>query len=439
MVFRSIIFLLIIFVSACANLQLGPAVSSIERQPAEADLDCQQLVKKLYMKDNYEEDLQKVLKEKKLIKFSSKFVTIQHPHFDWINKVRISLNKSIKNWNNNKYPAFYISSDEEVVTQAKQYFETINSILSPDMAVAPEATKNFETISSWVKAFENYQTEVDQLLEERISLQYNLSILKKLKIKEDVRDIKLAIKRNGKIVEEVITIRKSDKDKAYQIKRLKAEISELDGSLFKNGKIKDRIIRQAMLLDMLTILQREFESGMKNIEMPNPELAKELIRINDLLKASEFQPTTFGVYRITNTVFTNELLSLAKNNIIYQKFIEPKLLKYKEIFDAYIQNHPKDPTKIGILKRIYSKITSITPKQAALGTGITAIGAIGYDRYFTIADFRATELPDIINTNQENLGSGHTEQLERTQEENARRIKEQEEVIEVQIDELTKP
>jgi hypothetical protein len=408
------------------------------REPAAEVQDCQQMVKTLFMKEDYESGLEKALVDKKLLKFSNKFVTVQHPHLDWINRARISLNKSIKNWNSNKYPAFYIFSDEEVVPVAKQYFETISSIVSPDMAVAPEATKNYETVMSWMKAFESYQTDIDQLLEERISLQYNLSILKKLKINEDVKDIKITIKRNGKLVDEVLTIRKSDKDKAFQIKRLKAEISALDGTILKNGKIKDRIIRQAVLLDMLTILQREFESGVKNTEMPNPELAKELNRINELLKVSEYQPTTYGVYRVTNKVFTREIIALSKVDVAYKKFIEPKLLKAKEIFDAYIENRPKDPGKVGILKRIYSKITSISAKQAAIGTGITTIGIVGYDRYAAFKDSNAEEVDEVLK-NQDGLEAGHVEQLERTQKEDVQRVNEHNEVVEVQIDELTKP
>lgn len=438
MVYKFLFILFTLLLSSCSHFKTEPAFQPLERGPSAATQDCQQLVKNLFMTEDYESGFQKALVDKKLLKFSNKFVTIQHPNLDWINRARISLNKSIKNWNSNKYPAFYIFNDEDVVTVAKQYFETINSIVSPDMAVAPEATKNYETVMSWMKAFESYQKDIDQLLEERISLQYNLSILKKLKLKDEETDIKITVKRNGNLVDEVLTLRKSDKDKAFQIKRLKSEIKELDGTIFKNGKIKDRTIRQAMLLDMLTIIQREFEAGMKNTEIPNPELAKELKRINDLLKFSEFQPTTFGVYRVTNKVFTREIIALSKVDVAYKKFIEPKILKAKEIFDAYIENRPKDPKKIGILKRIYSKITNISAKQAAIGTSLTTIGIVGYDRYAAFHDSRAEEVIVVLK-NEDGLETGHIEQLERTQKEDVQRVNEHNEVIEVEINELTNP
>jgi hypothetical protein len=412
-----------------------PERESNERSPAaKKELSCHEMVRSLYMKANYNKDLRQALVDKKLLKFSNRFVTVQHPRMDWINRVRSSLNKSIKNWNNNKYPAFYIFSSEDVVPHAKQYFETINSMVSPDMAVAPDATKNFETINLWIKAFTDYEKDIDHLLEERISLQYNLSLLKKLKIKDEIKDIKLTIKRNGELVTEVVTLRKSDKDQDFYIKKLKKEITDLDGTTLSNGRIKDRIIRQAMLNDMITILQREFEYGLKNAESPSPELVKELKRLNKLLKNSHFEPTTYGIYRINNKVFIRELIALSKLDVAYKKFVESPLLQIKEIAEAFIQNRPfkKDPTdeikKIGILKRVYAKITSITLKQAAIGTGIAATAAFGVDRFFLIQEPEVTEIGG---------DTDHQEQLNRTKEEAVKKGDDYSNVIEIHIDELT--
>lgn len=428
--------------ASCSNMQ---DKSQFERIPAQASGSCQDLAKNFFMKDNYKEDLNQALIDKKLLKFSNKFVTVQHPKMDWINRARAALNRSIKNWNNNKYPAFYIFSDEQVVVEAKRYFETVNSMVTAGITPAPEASKNLEVVSGWIKKFESYQKDIDNLLEERISLQYNLKILKKFKPTQDIQDIKLVIKKDGKFIEEILTLRKSDKDKNALIAKLKGEIKALDGSIFKNGKIKDRIVRQAALNDMLTITQREFEYGIKNTSAPHDELILEFERLNALLAKGELKPTTYGVYRVTNKVFIRETLSATKIDWVYKKFIETPALKFKEIFDAFIKKktNQTQEEKIGIFKRIYTKVTNLTPKQLAIGSGSVVVVGVGFERYFSIAEETGhieqvsgeiTETQEIKDVTADD--KKHQEQLDRTQQEDMKRTDEYQEVMEVQLDEL---
>lgn len=439
---KVIFFFILCLFASCSNLQER---AIFERMPAE-ETNCQDLAKNLFMKDNYIEDLNQALIDKKLLKFSNKFVTVQHPRMDWINRARASLNRSLKNWNNNKYPAFYIFSDEDVVTEARRYFETINSMVTHEITPAPEASKNLEVVSGWMKSFENYQKDVDNLLEERISLQYNLKILKKFKQTEDIQDIKLVIKRNGELKEEVITLRKSDKDKNFQIERLKAEIKALDGTILKNGKIKDRIIQQAALNDMLTITQREFEYGIKNTDGAHPELTLELEKLNALLAKAELKPTTYGIYRVTNKIFIREVVSATKIDWVYKKFVETPALKFKEIFDAFIKKKTAQTQeeKIGIFKRIYAKVTSITPKQLTIATGSVVVAGVGFERYFAINGdpiiIEERGGPEFVETDearQETLDDKkHKEQLDRTKKEDTKRTDEHSEVVEVHLNEL---
>lgn len=403
----------------------------MERFPAGEPVTCNELVQSLFLKENYTQDLNKTLMEKKLLSFSNKFVTVEHPSMNWLNRARISLNKSIKNWNNNKYPAFYIFSDEEIIPAAKKYFTTMTDKYPAGAELDEEAVKNFELVQSWIKSYQNYQREVDQLLEERISLQYNLSLLKKLKLTEDPRDIKISIMRGGQLVDEIVTLRKSDKDLAYQIKKLKSELQEFDGSLLKNGKIKDRIIRQAALSDMLTIVQREFEYSLKNTEAPSEEMTKELDYLNALIKQEDLHATTYGVYRITNQVFIRELVALSKLDVAYKKFIQAPVMKFTEVVQAFIENRPlnnaKEPAKAGIFKRIYAKISNITLKQASLGGGAVVVAGIGFERYFSIIGEPVIE-----------EDRAHEVQIERTEEEAIKQSENHSSVIEIHIDELAK-
>jgi hypothetical protein len=417
----------LLLISSCSIM---PDRSSYERDPATEPQSCSEIVKTLFLKENYQEDLEKALVSRKLLSFSNKFVTIEHPRLDFINHARASLNKSIKNWNNNKYPAFYIFSDEDVIPAAQKYFKVISEKIPADSTTNQDAVKKYDLVPSWIKSFQNYQTEVDQLLDERISLQYNLTLLKKLKLDDDPRDIKISIKRGGQFIDEIVTLRKSDKDLAYQIKKIKTELQNFDGSYLKNGKIKDRIIRQAALVDMLTIVQREFEYGLKNAPNQTDEMFKELDNLNKLINRSELQPTTYGVYRITNKIFIRELAALSKADVAYKNFVEAPLLKFKEIAAAYIQNRALNNAsvdeKMGIFKRIYAKISNITAKQAAIGTGVTVTAGIGFERYFS-----STANPSVT----EEQGP-HAQQIERSKQENTKASKEHSSVVEVKINEL---
>ncbi|MBC7714849.1 MAG: hypothetical protein H7177_15995 [Rhizobacter sp.] len=416
--------------ASCSTL---PDKRSYERDPAAEPATCNELAQSLFLKENYQQDLEKALTEKKLLSFTNKFVTVEHPSMNWLNRARASLNKSIKNWNNNKYPAFYIFSDEDVVPAAQKYFKVITDKIPADSIPDEDAVKNYELVQSWIKSYQDYQTEVDQLLEERISLQYNLALLKKLKLKdEDPRDIKLSVKRAGQFVDEVVTLRKSDKDLAFQIKKLKSELKEFDGTLLKNGKIKDRIIRQAALTDMLTIVQREFEYALKNAPNATEDMTKELETLNTLIKQPELQPTTYGVYRITNKVFIREVIALSKLDVAYKKFVQAPVLKFKEVIDAFIKNRPlnnaNEVEKVGIFKRIYAKISSITLKQASIGTGVTVAAGIGVERYFSIVG------TPVVTEDRDS----HAAQVERTEEEAVKASEEHSKVVEVEINELTK-
>lgn len=369
---------------------------SLTRSPAEAPAtNCTELAKNIFMSETYEADLNQALKARKLITFKEKIIQLQYPRIEWINKAKKSLNNSLRNWNNNRYPAFYLFNDEEVLPLIKRYSENLKKILMNTLPLDDEeTTKAYVVITDWAKAFENYKSEMDQLLEERISLQYNLNLLKKVKLSpNESKDIQLTIKRSGELKSEIITLRKDDKNLGLTINKLKAEIADLDGGFIKNGKIKDRIIRQAMLLDLLTVLQREVESNVKNTPAPNELVLKELEKINMLIKNSEYAPSTFGVYKMTDKVFIRELITTSKLDVAYAKIKDP-LIKVKNVLSNYFKNKKagSDEEKIGFFKRIYAKISSVNAKQASIGGGSLVIAGIGFDRYFSFKNKSSTEI-----------------------------------------------
>lgn len=423
------------FLASCAT------TPSSLRLPAQTEIPntCNELTKSLFLSKDYEKNLKKVLLERKLISMKEKFITVQHPRLEWINKVKKSLNQSLRNWNSNRYPAFYLFSEEEVVPMAKRYAENVEKIETNQVTVDDEeTTKAYVAVTEWISAYKNYRKDMDELLEERISLQYNLQLLKKLKQDSEARDIQLTIKRAGKVKSEIITLHKEDKNLGFTITKLKKEMNELDGTLIKNGKIKDRIMRQAMLQDMLMILEREMEYATKN-GLQSEALTKELGELTALVKKNEFSPVTFGVYKIQDKVFISEVLVALKLDVFYNKIKDP-VNSLKQIVADYFKNRNTgtDQKKIGLLKRFYAKVSSITPKQAAVGGGTIVIAGLGAERYFTVKPESTVEMLD--KTKAEEIGpedQAHQQQLENTKKVELEKQDGLSGAIEVHLDELT--
>ncbi len=451
---------LICFMLASCSTNLLKHRNEYERAPAEVQATtCTDLVKSIFMSESYERDLTKVMIDKKLITLKEKFMQVQYPRLEWINKVKKSFNQSLRNWNNNRYPAFYNFNDEEIIPTAKRYAENLEKILTNQIPIDDdETTKAYLDVSDWMKAFANYKTELDQLIEQRISLQYNVSLLNKLKLDSgESRDIQITVKRAGVLENQIITLRKEDKNLDFTINKLKHEMKDLDGGLIKNGKIKDRIVRQAMLLDMLTIVQRELEFVSKNAKEVTPEFLSELEKLTILIKTSEYAPSTFGVYKIENKIFIRELIAASKLDIAYSKIKEP-LLKIKTIAMDFFKNKSAgtDEEKIGIFKKMYLKITSITPKQATIGGSSLVVAGIGLERYFWFKDTGleainsgsqypeviTSQEPEVINSQApEKMGpedQAHRQQLDKTKQIETDKSAGHSSVVEIQIDELTK-
>lgn len=444
-----LLILMIATLASCSTVKINSdqAYPASDRAPAQAST-CSEIIKKFFA-DKPEKTLEQILVERKLITFSEKKAQIHYPRLEWINKVKKYFNTSLRNWNNNRYPAFYLFNQEEILPSAKRYAENLEKILADNVSIDDdETTKAYVNVSNWIKSFKNYQTELDQLIEERISLQYNISLLKKLKLDSDKpRDIIISIKRGGKLQNEVITLRKEDANLKATINKLKLEMKALDGSFSTNGRIKDRIIRQAMLFDMLTILHREVEHSIKNTSAPGQEILDQLKSLSILIKDSKLSPSTYGVYKIQDKIFIRELIATSKLDVAYEKIKDP-LNKIKTILSDYFKNKNSgtDKEKVGFLKRIYAKITSITPKQAAIGGGSTVIAGISLERYFAFNGHPSEEEisrsniePEVVDLEHESesIETSHEQQIKTTKQVETQKHEDHSSVVEIHIDELT--
>ena len=339
----------------------------------------------------YKNDLKVALKEKKLITFKEKIMQVEYPRLAWINRVKKSFNVSLRNWNNKSHPTFYLAHDEEVVSIAKSYASSLEKELNNELD--EDAIKTLEMVRTWTKSYENYNQELNNLIEERIALQYNYSLLKKIDLKNETRDIQLDFKKEGIKKSQIFSLHPEDNTYKALLGDLDNQIKELDGGLIQDGKIKERIIKQAMLQDMLTIVHRELESTVKNSDKIPTEVLREMARLNQTITNSDFAPSTYGIYKITDKVFFRELMSLSKLDVVYDTFKNP-LEKMKSIFSNFFDKKSTDPEKKGFFSRIYAKITNLTPKQVATGTAVTAVAGVGTYRYFWFEQSSNTELPE---------------------------------------------
>lgn len=435
---KSLFILFTLLLTSCSTLTKHPEVRN-DRSPAK-EFSCSEMIKNFF-KEKPEKSLEQILSEKKLLTFSEKKAQLNYPRLEWINRVKKSLNTSLRNWNNNRYPSFYLLSNEEIVPTSKIYAENLEKILANTVALDDQQiTKAYVEVSEWKKSYINYKNELDQLIEERISLQFNISLLKKIKLDDEIKDVELIIKRGGVFQKEIVTLRKEDRNLKATINKLKQEMKGLDGSLFSNGRLKDRIIRQAMLQDMLTILHREMEYVVKNSPHPSEDFIKEFDQLSLLIKQQDFVPSTYGIYKIENKIFLKEVLTASKLDKVYAKIKAP-VESIKNILANYFKNKTAgtDEQKVGFLKRIYAKITGISPKKAAIGGGVIAVAGIGYERYFAFTHEGATELLERSPVNEVDTDdSAHREQLDQTEQIEVEKHEAHSSVVEIHIDELTK-
>ncbi len=416
-------FLILIMIFTFASCASKNSVSAV-REPAEDTArSCPIIMKEFLLKPDYNDDIKLALKEKKLITFKAKLMQIHFPRLEWINRLKKSLNVTLRNLNNKAHPTFYLSNDELIVPIAEKYAQAFEKELSNQLD--DEATNNLKTVRSWVSAYENYAKELDQLLEERVSLQYNLTLLKKMDLKNEERDIQLSYKRSGVLTSEIISLHPEDKTYKSLLSNLKNQISDLDGGLIKNGKIKERIIRQAMLQDMLTMVHRKLEYRVKNAQTIPSDVVRELARLTSIIKNPDLNPSTFGVFKITDRIFIRELASLTKLDVVYDTFKEP-LTKLKSIFSNFFSKDSTDEEKVGFFANIYAKITSLTPEQVAIGGGVAAIAGVGTYRYFWF-DSKDSSVKEMPN-------DPHEVQLEKTEEVELDKSASMSKAIEVEIE-----
>jgi hypothetical protein len=318
--------------------------------------------------------------KKGILKRKDKFLLLEHPSIDWINKVRKSFITNLKSWNKNRYPVFYFGKEIDFEKRGKAIAELIEK---KSAGTASEEEKNLlEQILGEIKTFSSYQAEVDAIIKERISLQYNIEMLKKIKLDKEAVDVKVTIEKASGNVSEVITLRKEDKNKGLAIHKLKKDLKELNGKIFRHGRIEERVIRQAMLKDVVTIYHREVEHAIKNNVHKTVELEKLYTSLNIYLRNSDFEPSSYGVFKIDRKVLHDELMLFTKLDKVTVR-VNIATDKVKASFGSFFKNRNAgtDEEKVGFFKNMYLSVSNMTVSDMTK-YGIVAGVGFGTSHYF---------------------------------------------------------
>jgi len=394
------LFILLALISSCSTnsiKKMDPVADTItgihERLPASEQESCKVLANNIINQDSKPAPLLdevetadanaiKKLQEKGLLKFKDRFLILNTPGRDWINSVRKNFISHLKKWNKNRYPIFYMTDDNNIQKIGAQLPELLEKKLNNSLS--DEETKIFDSAMAQVEMFANYQRDIEALIDERVSLQYNIEVLKKLKLDDKPMDVKIVIKRAEGETEEIVTIRKEDKNKSLVIDKLKKQLKEINGKVFRFGKIEERVIKQAYLKDILTIYHREVEYAHKNGLHASDDLAKLYEKLDQALVNSDFVPSSYGVYRVDKQVLRSEFMMFTGLDKGVVKVTATKD-KIKSGFKSFFtpRNAAADAEKMGFFESIYNSITNMTVADLSK-YGMTAAVGFGASQYLMV-------------------------------------------------------
>ena len=410
----------------------------LDRNPASGD--CNSLMSRFFKKTEIGSQ-KDALKQRNLLTFREGFWISPKPKLEKLAELKKSLALSFKNWHGHKYPTYFLLNEPDVSLITENYTKTlIKSLQQPDQ-LTNEDKALLEIVNGWITKFESYPVEMDQMLDQRISLQYNLNFLKKFELTKEREVVKLTFKKDGKDIERTYVFYKKDKNLELEIKNLKNELKLFDETLQKEGKLKDRVIRQAALKEMIQFVQRDievagFNAADEKIAKEFKALSKDLVA---LLNKPQLQTTSYGVYKLNSSIFWNEILPMnqvqtlkeyfkktgsffghaydftkekLKASINFAKEAPRKLVE--GVKDLFKKDVDEKGEKIGFFKKLYAKIKAIDPKKAAIGAGVVGVGFIGAEQYFALEPNTTIDCVD-LETGDKLECADASERLENTQ------------------------
>ncbi|MDD0851908.1 hypothetical protein HBN50_02320 [Halobacteriovorax sp. GB3] len=366
-ILKSLILTAPFILSSCSNFQATRSPAS-QTKP-KVTLKCFREMH-MFMEDGYSDKLRKAAEDKELVHRSTDSLIVNKPKESIRKVIYDKTYRFFRFVNDNEFPTYYIFDEEETLSSVIVYVKAL--------AGDPKAQQKLEElnikIGKWLSDYQAYNDQVKELLETRVSIKYNLELLKLYKKKaKDFDRVELQFKKNGKWEPTVFTFRKEDENLKNLIEHLEHDLKYFDGGIFApkkqnefdrinfnfltDGVIKNRISHQAKLKDKLVILHRELEFAYLNIGKraefthttaeQKAEIQALYQKITKILKDESIQPSSYARRNISYSKAKEELKRSVKNNKVYKNFTEKS-----ELIKEYLES--KDLSRGKILSQGYA-------------------------------------------------------------------------------------
>ena|GEM_PF-2806599 len=366
MKFKNLILIFIFAISSCSQIE-----KSSQRTPASPGPTgpaCRELMAR-FIEPGYEKNIKQAIEEKRLVHRSLNRITVRRPRPSVFTKLYQKAERFFSRVvNDNRFPAYYIFDEAETVPKIMAY------VRSYVKGGVEESGKNAKEdfgplVEKWLGDYELYEKQIDDLIKTRVSLSYNLNLLRHYKSEAaDIDRVKLHFYKNGKFEESVFTFREADDNLDVLISDIQNEINRFDGGMFTSnqrensrlgfnfvteGVIRNRVLDQARLKDRLTILHREVEFVFLNLgkrdefigytEEGKKSLEELYVRVSNLLTDTDTRPSNWAVKKTSRQKFIKEFKQSILSNRRLQELREKSdviknYLSEREISRAQLLN-----------------------------------------------------------------------------------------------------
>jgi hypothetical protein len=371
----------------------------VHRFPASDDLAGSTCMKSLdtILEDDYLKGIIDALEKKELVQVGDGYIKSRKPSRGFYLRMKNGLFRILKGLNKKKYPTYYVDSDETVAA-VNVYPELYAKQLMDGSESGGEVVTK---VDEWIAKYKNYEVDINNLTEERVALAYNINFLKSIKPyvmeafsnsdpADQVFKTNIILRQNGQDVDRSFVFHKGDGHYEYEIQQLIRRRQEIDGGaldfLLDQGELRQRIMEQARLHDIVRMHHRELEYFINNktADMPKEvveKLNERLADLDNLVRGYEeyegLLPSDFGMHKIENQKLRTEMVNLprsTKGRYIFRKV--------DEITDKYMDDESKK--RLQLQFKGYARVFQATGLGAA-GYAIFEGGSIvkGIWTYYT--------------------------------------------------------
>lgn len=303
--------------------------------------NCTNMVARV-LENGYEQNIKRALEEKNLVHRSYNRLTIQRPGPSLFARSAQRAERFFSRViNDNRYPAYYIFDEAETVPKIIAYVRSYVGQGRENATNTRNATRDFgPEIRKWIEDYENYNSQIEDLVKARVSMAYNLDLLKYYrKDAPDFDRVTLSFYRNGEFEDSVFTFRSDDENLTTLIRDLESEISRFDGGVFtksarentrlgyefiSEGVIRGRVLEQSKLRDKLVLLHREVEFAYHNLDrraefQNSTEEGRQALsdlyeRLTRILNDEEMKPSAWAVNKTSREKMFEEMKQSVRSN-----------------------------------------------------------------------------------------------------------------------------